>query len=472
MRINLPPSLRIYQLLTLLAAVLMLLPLPVMQYVGEEGLMAMKSYEMFVRGDWLHPSILGMIWPHSPLWHWPVIMISKLIGWQHVDIAVRLVSVMATWLTALCAGLMGHWLFSRQHAHAGWLCALVYLTMGEVAFWYGWLGYVDATFGLFIFSAIAALWRAIADEHIGWFILSLLLISLAFMSKNITAYALFGAAGFVLLWRLQRWHLLKNPFFLITGLLALGVPVLWQYFIVPIGENTATTTINDVLRNYAGYGALAFIGHWLSFPFVFLFRALPISLFLAWLWLRRKYQFQRDHTLTTLSLVLLICFLPFWISAGATPRYLVPLYGLVALLLTGLLLQLEQARLRQAMLLITLIVMIKIPYSLVILPGIKDWLPERNVKVVATEIMHLTDDAPLFSQDDVATGLAIAAYIDVWRQHRPPITWWHNSNKNAYILAETPTPALGRLVKSWRLRGDHVYLYRYSATQTTTRAKQ
>jgi len=31
-----------------------------------------------------------MIWPHSPLWHWPVIAISQLIGWEHVGIAARL----------------------------------------------------------------------------------------------------------------------------------------------------------------------------------------------------------------------------------------------------------------------------------------------------------------------------------------------------------------------------------------------
>ncbi|MDQ6991888.1 MAG: glycosyltransferase family 39 protein [Mariprofundus sp.] len=463
------PSLRLYQTLTLLAALLMLLPLPIMQYVGEEGLMAVKSYEMFVRNDWLHPSILGMVWPHSPLWHWPVIIISKIIGWEHVDIAVRLVSVIATWLTALAAGLMGQWLFCRSNPHAGWLTALVYLSLGEVAFWYGWLGYVDATFGLFIFSAIAALWRALADEHTGWFILSLLLISLAFMTKNITAYALFGAAGLVLIWRLQRWNLLKNPVFLISGILALSVPLLWQSFIVPAGANTATTTINDVLRNYTGYGAIAFISHWLSFPFVFLFRALPVSLFLAWLWVRRKHQFQRNETLTTLSLVLLICFLPFWISAGATPRYLVPLYGLVALLLTGLLLQLDSVRFRQGFLLIALLVILKIPYSLAVLPYIKDWRPERDVKVVSEEILRLTENAPLYTQNDVATGLAITAYIDVWRQQRPPVTWWSDNSKiTAYILAEVPTPSLGQLIKKWSLRGDHIYLYYHTSAPSGT----
>jgi len=445
------------KVLTCIAALFMLLPLPVMQYIGEEGLMALKSYEMFVRNDWLHSSIYGMIWPHSVLWHWPVILISQLIGWEHVDIAVRLVSVISSWLTALSVGIMSSWLFTQRNA--GWLAALVYLSMGEVAFWYGWLGYVDATFGLFIFTAIATLWRSIATEHLGWFIASLLLISLAFMTKNITAYALYGASGLVLLWRLKQWHILKKPLFVSAGLLALAVPFAWQSFIIPAGENTASTTAHDVLRNFIGYGLLAYIKHWLTLPLVFLFRAFPISLLLIWLWLRRKYHFKLDNTLITLSIVLLICFLPFWISAGATPRYLVPLYGLVALLLTGLMLQLDQTRLKQGVLLIALIVIAKIPYSLGILPYIKDWRPERDVKIVAHEIIQRTMNAPLRTQNDVATGLAIAAYIDVWRQQRPPIHWYNGKENGVYILAEVETPKFGKLVKSWRLRGDHVYLY-------------
>ncbi len=452
------PSLTLYRYLTLTAAVFMLLPLPVMQYVGEEGLMALKSYEMFVRGDYLHPSILGAIWPHSPFWHWPVISISKLIGWQHVDIAIRLVSVMASWLTAIMAGFTAAWAF-RERQEAGWLAALVFLSMGEISFWYGWLGYVDAMFGCFIFAAIATLWRAIEGRHFGRFALSLLFISLAFLTKNITAYALFGMSGLVLLWQLKRWSILKKPQFLLAGLLALAVPMFWQSFVVPAGANTATTSINDALRNFIGYGPLDYLKHWLTYPIIFLFRAMPISLFLLWLWLRRKHRFDIDKRLLLISMILLACLLPFWVSANGTPRYLIPLYGLVALLLTGLLLQLNPVRMRQGMLLIGLVVLLKIPYSLAILPYIKDWRPERDVKIVAEEIMHISADDPLLTRNDVSTGLAIAAYIDVWRQDKPPVTWYSGQTQGAYVLAEVETPSLGKLVKVWRLRGDHVYLY-------------
>ena len=418
--------------------------------------MAIKSYEMFVRGDWLHPSILGGVWPHSPLWHWPVILISQTIGWTHVDIAVRLVSVIASYLTALSVGFTARWLFQRTDI--AWLAALIYLSIGEVAFWYGWLGYVDATFALFIFSAIAALWRALEDESALWFLAALSLISLAFLTKNITAYALFGASGLIFLWRLNRWQLFKTIWFVPLSLMALSVPVLWQGFIAA-GGNTATVSINDVLRNFAGHTPLDFIKHWVTFPFVFLFRALPVSLFLAWLWLKKRQQFTLDQTTSTLLSLLLICFLPFWISAGATPRYLVPLYGIVALLITSLTLQLDGRRLKQVVMLIALFVLLKIPYSLLALPYIKDWRPERDVKVVAQEIMHLTEHAPLRTQNDVATGLAIAAYIDVWRQQRPPIHWYDDKERGVYILTEVEEPSFGQLVKNWRVRGSHIYLY-------------
>lgn len=445
--------------LALLAAAFMLLPLPVMQYVGEEGLMALKSYEMHVRGDWLHPSILGFVWPHSPLWHWPVMGICYLIGWAHVDIAIRLVSVCATWLAAATVGWAAGWLLPGDKQGRGWLAALVYLTMGEVSFWYGWLGYLDATFGMFILAAILLLWRAMRDEHAGWLLLSLLPISLAFMTKNITAYALYGIAGLVLAWRLDRWRLIVSPRFLLPGLAALCVPWLWQSLVIIKGENTATTTVNDALRNFAGFGLWVYVKHWFTYPLIFMLRAMPVSLFLLWLCMRRQ-RWQRDETLITLAWVLLGCFMPFWISAAGSPRYLVPLYGLVALLLTGLLLQLDAGRVRQAVALAALVVLLKVPYSLLVLPYIKDWMPGRDVKAVARQVMQLSDDRPLYTEDDVSTGLAIAAYIDVWRQDGPPVTWNRNRHTKAYVLAYKPSPELGQVVKSWMLRGDHVYLYR------------
>jgi len=166
-----------------------------------------------------------------------------------------------------------------------------------------------------------------------------------------------------------------------------------------------------------------------------------------------------NENLLTLSFILLACLAPFWLSAGGTPRYLVPLYGLAAVLLTGFCLQLDKIRYRSTIILITVFVLLKAPYSFAVLPYIKDWMPERNVKIVAEDIMHLTANAPLRTQNDVATGLAIAAYLDVWRQDRPPIHWYQEQEKGVFIMAEMASPQLGNLIKTWQLRGDTVYLY-------------
>ena len=454
------PELRTYRWMVLIAAVLMLLPLPVMQYIGEEGLMAIKSYEMFLSGDWLHTKALGMVFPHPPVWHWPVIVISQVLGWEHVDIAIRLVSVMATWMTAALVGWMAYWLFPKDREVTAWLAALVYLSLGEVCFWYGWLGYIDALFGTFVFASIAALWKAMEDKHVLWLCAALIALSLAFLIKNITAYAMFFASALVLMIRLKRWALLKHPLFIILPLASLAVPSLWQSWTsMGAAPQLASSSLHDIALKFSNFDMAIAVNHWLTYPLVFWFRSLPLALFFVWLGLKYRQRFQWYAPIVTVVWIVLICFMPFWLSPGGGPRYLIPLYGWIALLLTGLLLQLDRSRMRQSIRLIAFILILKVPYSLLILPYVKDQMPERNIKAVAHEIVQVVQGEPLRTQSDVANGLSIAAYIDVWQQDKPPIHWYDGHEKGVYILAEEATPSFGRLVKTWRLRGSLVYLY-------------
>jgi len=452
---------RLLKMLTLIAALFILLPLPVMQYIGEEGLNAIRSYEAYLSGNYLHSGFYGLVMPQAPLFNLPVILIASTIGWEHLDIAIRMVSVMASWGSAFAAFMLARHLFPDRE-QAPWLASLIYLSMGEVSFWYGWLGYVDALFGCFIFSAMACLWIALDKCSITLLAIAIALISVAYLVKNFTALILLAIAGLVLTVRLQRWSFVLSAKSIFILLCIFLTPWVFTNFVVQ-SESALTTTYANAMHNFIGYSFFDYLGHWLSYPFLFIARSMPVSLLLIYLWLRRSATFSMNKTLTTLTLVLISCFSPFWISAGASPRYLVPLYGLVALLLTGLLLQLDSGRLRQGVMLIALLLVLKIPYSLLALPYIKDWRPERDVKQVAREIIQMTDDAPLMTENDVSTGLAIAAYIDVWRQDRPPVRW-NNRKVRAYVLAKVATPRLGKLIKSWRLRGDHVYLYLQSGT--------
>lgn len=450
-------NLNTLKLLVLCAAVAMLLPLPIMQYVGEESYYTLGAYEIFVTQEWWHQSIFGIAWPKTPLYNWLIIAVARIIGWQHLDIAPRIVSVVASWGSAFVVFVMARRFFS-SYEHAPWLAALIYLTMGEIFFWYGWLGYADATFSFFIFSAIACMWVAVEDERFVWLAGSLALISLAFMVKNISCYALLGAATLVLLQRHHRWHLLKKPWFMLPALLTLTGPWLYQYFAVRIGSNSSVAIL-DALRNFTGYSLLDYLSHWISYPALFLARAFPVTLLIIWFYWREKQRYTFDSNLMTLAWILLAGLAPFWLSASGTPRYMIPFYGLLALLLTGLILQLDAKQSKLVLRAMALIIILKIPYSFVVLPYIKDWRPERDIKAVVEDILQTTEDKSIRTRDDVATGLSIGAYLDVRLPAEQYIRWYDGKEKQVYILCDTKIPELGEIVKSYRLRGDDVFLY-------------
>ncbi len=448
------PSIKI---LTLLAALAMLLPLPVMQYVAEESYYALGAYEIFVDEHWWHQSVFGLTWPKTPLYNWLVIGVAQVIGWQHLEIATRIVSVSASWGSAAVVFFMARRFFP-MHSNASWLGALIYLSMGEISFWYGWLGYADATFGFFIFSAIASLWVAIEDKQIKWLLISLFLITLAFFTKNISCYVMYFSAALILLWRCNRWQLLINPIYIIPVFISLTMPWIYQQFLLNGGTNSRVA-IGDALRNFLGYGLFDYIFHWISYPVLFLARAFPLTLILIWLYVKEHQRYEFDKTLLSLTYILVLCLLPFWLSATGTPRYLIPFYGLLALLLTGLALQLNIKQTSLILKVMLFVILIKIPYSFAILPYIKDWRPERSIVAVVDDIMQHSSGTNLRTLHDVSTGLSIGAYINVRTPHDHYVRWYDGKEKQVYILSEVEDNKLGKLVKYYHIQGQHAYLY-------------
>ena len=114
----------------LAAAVAMFLPLPIMQYVAEESYYALGSYEIFVDGHWWHQSVFGFAWPKTPLFNWLIIAVAQIIGWQHLEVATRIVSVSATLGSAAVVFFMARRSFPAQ-APSSWPGAPNYPTMGE-----------------------------------------------------------------------------------------------------------------------------------------------------------------------------------------------------------------------------------------------------------------------------------------------------------------------------------------------------
>ena len=167
-------------------------------YVGEEGIYTITAMEMKASGQYILNTLYGTNHGQPPLLNWLVIPVADAIGWPHVLVASRLVTACAT----IGTGLVLAWLVAAltRDARLAAFTALVYLT-SDALIYHGWIAYTYPTLAFFTFTAIACLWTA-AVRHspfLAW--LAAAAISCGALTKGVSAYAFYGAAGLVLLCR-------------------------------------------------------------------------------------------------------------------------------------------------------------------------------------------------------------------------------------------------------------------------------
>lgn len=125
------PSSRVYWWLFCLAG-LSFVPTLSIQYIGEESVYQLMFYEMWFRGKYLTPIMYCSYYWRPPLYNLMIIAVAQLIGWDHMLIAARLVTLTATLLTAL----MLAWFARRLNGDKLFAAftALVYVSLGDILF--------------------------------------------------------------------------------------------------------------------------------------------------------------------------------------------------------------------------------------------------------------------------------------------------------------------------------------------------
>jgi len=451
------------QWITIGAALCMLLPLPMLQYIGEESVFALKSYEMFLSGNYLQTSLYGNIMKDPPLYHWPIIAIVQLIGWDYLEVAIRFVSVMASWLSALMLGLFAARVF--QDKQTGWLAACVYLCLVEIMFWYGWLGYVDMSFSCVLLAANLSLWRAIEDKSSMWYVAACVLLAVSVMVKNITAYPLFAVTALVVTYYQRSWRFLFRPWVLFGSVVALLIPVLWGHTVSNGDVEQTHVMWAEILRKFSHIDPLTYLFHFFEMPLQLFLRSAPLSLFLVFLWIKHRQRWSWHPLLSQFSWITLLIFLPFWFAPGGSPRYFLPVYPWIALVLTFLLMQLHLQYMQTALKWMLVVLILKIPYSLVVLPYMKDGMVERDLKEVAQDIVLQTEGWPIRSMNVASTGLSVAAYVNVMRDHGDYIRYYTGQDQHTFVISYGLQPQLGLPYKTYHIRGDTLCLYRIEGAQ-------
>jgi len=445
---------RTLKLMTIAAVLAMFLPIG-MQFIGEEPVFAIFSCEMLAHGNIWQPTLYGLPHQRPPLYTWLVNLIASGIGCAHVDIAIRLVSIAASLGTAAIAGYMARRIIAAPHV--GWMAALVYLTLGETMFWYGWLGYADATFAFFIFAMSASLWLAIRENQMRWFAVAVFMLICAVLTKSMTAYVFFALTALVCACEFRNWRFLLRPLPIVLFAASLLTPWLWGYVSGGAAAHTSGL-VHDISQKFMHFDILAYVRHVIVFPLQNATRVMPIGLLIAWIAFRRGLP-ARKPPIRTILLIIGVNYLPYWLAPESSMRYVVIFYGWVALAFTCWLLTAERQYQRAAMAIMLGAMVMKLPYSLWLLPHFKQEGPHRDQRAVAAEILELAGSHPIRTLNHAAEGIGVAAYIDMANAGRRFVLSPRPGDTDVYLITYGPHPGHGTPLRTYKLHNTPIYLY-------------
>ncbi len=398
-----------YWILFTLAATTFAITLGNVQYTGEEAVYPLMSYEMWYNGHILTPVMYGQGYWRPPLDNWLITAVSELIGWSHMLVAARLIAALAT----VGSGLLVGWFAGRVWDKKGFgaFAALVYITLGDVLFYDGWLAYSDPLFAFFCLAAMLLGWLAVVERRYGFLAAAIMAVSCAFLTKAMTAYVFYGVALLIVAYRTRAWRFFLSWPSWIIHLLGLAVPVLW-YSLAPAGGTMAHGMLDDILDKLRGQGLLDYLHQFFIFPMQTLGQLLPIAGVLIYGAIRHHTLFRtKDPQALTALWIAGVNYLPYWLSPQSGTRYLMPIYGIIALVLAAIAFNGEKTR-RLVVAWLLAAIFLKYIFSLYGFPiYTQDFRP--NIKAISDNIINKVHGKALYINNVSWVGISIAADIDL-----------------------------------------------------------
>lgn len=424
--------------------------------VGEEGIYTITSMEMWHRQNWLQQIMYGGDNQRPPLVNWLIMPLADLIGWEHVTIAARTVSVAAT------LGMVGwlYWLSRKLFAERSFalFAALAAMSLADLLLYRGWLSYTDPVFAFFTFGAMATLWGAAIERHKGWLVVSVLLLSCAMLSKAFTAYIFYGTVGLVLLCQRPVRSFLLSPASLLIFALALIVPFAW-FTLTPHAGGHSSSMVDEIVRKLSAQDLTSYLKHLLGFPLETAFRLSPAVLLALYLIIRKRVgpESVPDNFRAAL-LVAGLGFLPYWLSPQSGIRYLLPVYPLIALVSARVIWRAGESGRMLALRWFAGIIAFKFVFALVLFPYYQSHYRGENYTQAAQAIMERTRGFPLYVNDVRSVGLSIVGHIDATRFPQAPLIYPPVNFDSGFVLSMKNDPSVGELAETYQLAGDQTFL--------------
>lgn len=441
----------------LIAAVLSFLPMLNLYYIGEEAIFPITSMEMWQHGAWLKQYLFGGDVQHNPLFNWLIIVFANLFGWSHVLEVARGLTICATLTTAAVLSWLA-WRVFRERSFAVF-ATLIYLTFNDVLMYRGWLAYVDPLFALFIFTAIAALWVACAEQRQNLLWLAAVALTCAFLGKAFTAYVFYGTALLVLARGRNSRKLLLGPVSLAAHAAMLLAPLLW-FALIPAGHSQSGRMFGEVLAKLALPGIGDYFAKLLLYPLGIWSGLLPagaLVIYFAWRGRITQSETQPEHFRSAL-LIAALNFLPYWLAPQSGVRYLMPIYPLFALIGARLIWRAGSPAINTTRRWLASAIVLNFVLGLVVFPYYQHKYRGENYALAAADILAHTHGQPLYVADSTTNGLNVTAYINQQRYPQQALQYPPQNLTSGFIIAMTSDAHLERIVKEYQLGGDKLYL--------------
>jgi hypothetical protein len=332
------------------------------------------------------------------------------------------------------------------------------MMLADVALYRGWLAYVDPLFGLFVFSAIACLWVACRERRTALLALAVASLVLGFLAKAFTAFVFYGVAVFVLLLGKDSRRFLLGPAPLAIHAAGVAAIAVWLG-VVPANQGQGPRMFREIVDKFGFTGMLDYLAKLVAYPLETALKTAPAAL-LA-LYYARKRPWESDPArpaLITAAAITALNYLPYWLAPQSHTRYLVPLFPLAALVFARVIWSAGPGARVVTIRWLAALLAVKLALVLAIFPYYQKTYRGENFALAAKAILERTRGHALYTTNVSASGLSVAANLDILRLPAPPVAWPPPGWDTGFVISYTPDPGLGRLVEKYRLGGNDLYL--------------
>jgi len=319
----------------------LLLNLPyihVREFQGAEGRRVVIARNMIETGEWIVPYVEGRVYLNKPpLFNWLLAVVFK-IGGTISETSARMLSVISAFLCAVSLSLFWRRTFDIKNLRFI-LPGLIFLTFTDVMD-KAVRAEIDMTFTFFMTLSLI-LWfyyfEVRKKEFAAWLI-SLSFVSVSILTKGIQAPAFFYCGVIPYLFykkEIRKIYSLQH----LTGIFVLLI--VFSIWFLPVAGRIGPGDIfqawwHEILVRKEPLKEGGFLRHFVEFPLQYVMAYLPWIPFLL-LWLHRP--FKKDNVtmknLAVYCLFFLLVSVPiYWLIPGAKLRYLLPLSGTLAILIS------------------------------------------------------------------------------------------------------------------------------------------